>query len=226
MKRSKPIPLPLRKPTARVLLRFYHALYHHYGPQNWWPGETPFEVIIGAILTQNTAWKNVEKAIFNLKKEKVLTPSQLRRLPTQTLAKWIRPAGYFNIKAKRLKNFIEFLWARYQGRLEKMFKTPLQHLREELLSVNGIGEETADSILLYAAGKPIFVVDAYTKRIFSRHRYLHGKEDYGSVQKIFSELLPKSSPLYNDYHAQIVEVGKDYCRKVPRCEVCPLRKFL
>jgi endonuclease-3 related protein len=183
-------------------------------------------VIIGAILTQNTAWKNVEKAIRNLKREGVLTPRKLHQLPVTRLAQLIRPAGYFNVKAKRLKHFLDFFSGRYQGDVKRMRQVALPRLREELLGVNGIGEETADSILLYALGKRSFVIDAYTRRVFSRHRYLSGKESYAHIQKTFSGLLPKSEPLYNDYHAQIVEVGKDYCRKSPDCDHCPLKRFL
>lgn len=226
MSRLKPFLYPRRKPSQKTLLRIYGALYQHYGPRHWWPGETPFEVMVGAILTQNTAWRNVEKAIQNLKREKLLSPQVLSAISPSRLAELIRPAGYFNIKAKRVKNFIQFLMTRYKGNLKKMFRTPLRKLRRELLEVNGIGEETADSILLYAANKPSFVIDAYTRRVFSRHRYLSGKEDYASLQALFTRLLPKSVRLYNDYHAQIVEVGKDFCRKVSRCDSCPLRNYL
>jgi len=226
MKHLKPFRFPRRKPTQRILLSIYRALYRHYGHRNWWPGETHFEVIVGAILTQNTAWKNVEKAISNLKNSRLLTPYALKKVPQSQLAELILPAGYFNIKADRLKRFIRFLWSEYQGSLARLFKVRTRRLRERLLEVKGIGEETADSILLYAAYKRSFVIDGYTRRVFARHRFLRGDEDYASIQKIFTELLPKSRSLYNDYHAQIVEVGKDYCRKVPRCEVCPLRKYL
>jgi endonuclease-3 related protein len=182
--------------------------------------------MVGAILTQNTAWKNVEKAIENLKGENLLSLHKLTRLRESQLARLIRPAGYFNVKARRLRNFLEFLRVRYGGNIRKMGKAPIKRLRRELLEVNGIGEETADSILLYALGKRSFVVDAYTRRIFSRHRYLNGDESYPTIKKIFSSHLPKSIPLYNDYHAQLVEVGKDYCRKTPRCALCPLRDNL
>lgn len=226
MKRLRPTLFPLRKPTRSALLKIYKALYTHYGPRHWWPGETPFEVIVGAILTQNTSWKNVEKAIAHLKSKRRLTPRRLLQLSHSRLASLIRPAGYFNVKARRLKNFLKFLDERYRGSLEEMFRTPLSRLREELLGVNGIGPETADSILLYAAQKPSFVVDAYTRRVFSRHRYLKGDESYSEVQALLAGLLPKSLPLYNDYHAQIVEVGKDYCKRIPRCDSCPLRHHL
>ena len=226
MKRLQPIRFPRRKPTRKALLNIYRTLYRHYGPRHWWPGETPFEVIVGAILTQNTAWKNVERAILNLKKNKILTPEALLKIPRPHLARLIRPAGYFNIKSERLKYFVRFLRASYRGSLRRMFATKLPKLRRELLEVNGIGEETADSILLYAGAKPSFVVDAYTRRVLERHRYLQGDEDYRAIQRIFSSLLPKSLSLYNDFHAQIVEVGKDFCRKTPQCESCPLRRYL
>jgi endonuclease-3 related protein len=196
------------------------------GHQRWWPGDTPFEVMVGAILTQNTAWKNVEKAIQNLKAEKKLSPAALRDISVKRLASLIRPAGYFNVKADRLKHFIRFLFREYEGNLKRMFKEKGEVLRHKLLHVKGIGPETADSILLYAAGKPFFVIDAYTKRIFARHR-LHSREaDYGSWQKIFTQALPRRAALYNDFHAQIVAVGKDYCRTVPLCNICPLKRFL
>lgn len=226
MNRLKPIRFPRRKPTRKAFLGIYRALYRHYGRRHWWPGETPFEIIVGAILTQNTAWKNVERAISNLKKKRILTPKALLRIPRPRLAQLIRPAGYFNIKGERLKHFVRFLQTGYQGSLKRMFRTKLPRLRLELLEINGIGEETADSILLYAGEKPSFVVDAYTRRVFERHRYLRGNEDYRTIQEIFSKLLPQSISLYNDFHAQIVEVGKDFCRKVPHCESCPLRRYL
>ena len=202
----------------------YDKLYRHFGPQAWWPGETPFEVIVGAILTQNTNWQNVSKAIANLKKAKVLSPKKLCSLPQSRLAQLIRPSGYFNIKAKRLKEFLNFLFKNYEGSLKKMFSRPLEDLRKEILAVRGIGPETADSILLYAGGLPVFVVDAYTKRIFSRQKLLSEDADYHAVQKIFVENLKKDVRLYNEYHALIVRLGKDFCKKTkPRCEICPIK---
>lgn len=226
MRKSKPSPYPRRKPTREALLKIYRALLQHFGHRHWWPGETSFEVIVGAVLTQNTAWKNVEKAIVNLKRENVLSLSALHRISESRLARLIRPAGYFNVKAGRLKNVIEFLRHKSGGNLNVMFKEKIGRLRRDLLEVNGVGEETADSILLYAGEKPVFVVDAYTKRVFERHRYLKGGEKYQQIQNMFMNLLPKSAELYNDYHAQIVEVGKDYCRKTPLCDDCPLRPYL
>ncbi len=202
----------------------YQRLYRSFGPQSWWPGETPFEVIVGAILTQNTNWQNVAKAIDNLKKARVLTPQKLHSLPIDRLARLIRPSGYFNIKAKRLKSFLNFLFKNYQGKLDKMFARPLNELRKEILAVKGIGPETADSILLYAGGLPIFVVDAYTKRIFSRQKLLSEDTEYHQVQELFTRSLKKDVQLYNEYHALIVRLGKDFCKKIkPKCEVCPIK---
>lgn len=226
MSRLKPTRFPRRKPTRKALLKIYRVLKKHYGHRNWWPGQTPFEVMVGAILTQNTAWKNVEKAIANLKREKVLSPVLLKKMLPARLAQLIRPAGYFNIKTKRLLNFLNFFETKYLSSIEKMRETSLRKLREELLEVNGIGEETADSILLYACEKPSFVVDAYTRRVLTRHRFIQGEENYQTIQKIIAGLLPKSVSLYNDYHAQMVEVGKDYCGTHPNCEHCPLKKYL
>ena len=198
-----------------------------HGHRNWWPGETPFEIMVGAILTQNTAWKNVEKAIAGLKREKLLSVSAIRRTPMAKLARVIRPSGYFNQKAKKLKALIQYLDERYNGSLQRMRRQPMKVLRPELLKVWGIGPETADSILLYALEKPVFVVDAYTKRIFLRHRWIKTDSDYHQVQQLFMRHLPLDEKLFNDYHAQLVAVGNRYCgRSEPLCEKCPLQPFL
>ena len=207
-------------------MKIYRALRGHYGPRRWWPAQTPLEMMVGAILTQNTAWSNVEKAIENLRRKRHLAVSPLLKIPLRQLSKEIRPAGYFNVKASRLRNLVGYLWRRYRGVAEKMRRVPMNQLRGELLAVNGVGPETADSILLYAAKKPSFVVDAYTRRVFIRHRYLQGDEPYEQIQQIFSRHLLKNVALFNDYHAQIVQVAKDYCRSSPRCELCPLKKYL
>lgn len=202
----------------------YQKLYLRFGPQNWWPGDGPFEVIIGAILTQNTNWQNVAKAIANLKEAKVLSPKKLYCLSEAKLAKLIRPSGYYNIKAKRLRSFLDFLFKNYGGNLNRMFNRPLHDLRNEILGVKGVGPETADSILLYAGGFPIFVVDAYTKRIFSRHHLITEDAAYLEVQKIFMQNLRRDVELYNEYHALIVRLGKEICKKNnPKCEICPLK---
>jgi len=213
----------MNKGISNSLKKAYNKLFKAFGPQRWWPGDTPFEVIVGAILTQNTAWKNVEKAIHNLKKAKVLQPKKMHDLSERELAKLIRPAGYFNIKAKRLKHFLNYLFDRYGGRLDRMFRKRTDALRRELLSVNGIGPETADSILLYAGNHPVFVVDAYTKRIFSRHQIIKEDTDYHDIQKLFVDNLPHDVKIFNEYHALIVSIGKDFCRnRKPLCSRCPL----
>ncbi len=204
----------------------YQKLYKAFGAQSWWPGETPFEVIVGAILTQNTNWKNVEKAIVNLKFHlKPFGPLTLHQLTTTELAKLIKPAGYFNVKAKRLNNFLDFLFKEYDGQIEKMKKEDLGTLRKKLLGVNGIGPETADSILLYALDKPIFVVDAYTKRFLYRHNMIGLNEDYHDVQKVFSSVLKKDVQKFNEYHALIVRLGKGFCKTKPNCQTCVLNRL-
>ena len=192
------------------------------GHQNWWPGDTPFEVMVGAILTQNTAWTNVEKAIHKLKQARVLDPEKLYRAPVSRMRVWLKPSGFFNIKTKRIKQFLDFFRSRYNFSVTRMKRVDTKVLRDELLSVHGIGRETADSILLYALEKPIFVVDAYTRRIFSRHGLIKKDAPYDEIQRWFEKQLPASRDLFNDYHAQIVQIGKDYCRKNPDCFHCPL----
>ncbi len=201
----------------------YKKLFAEFGPQEWWPADTPFEVAVGAILTQSTNWKNVERAIRNLKARRIFSPEKLHRLPEAKLARLIRPAGYYHIKAARLKNFLDFLFSRYGGRMQAMRKTPTGILRTELLAVNGIGQETADSILLYALEKPVFVVDAYTRRMLLRHGFIDEDDDYAHLQGLFTQALTKSTALFNEYHALIVKLGKEYCTKrAPRCPQCPL----
>ena len=201
----------------------YNKLYGFFGPQRWWPADSAFEVMIGAILTQNTSWANAEKAIANLKKNKLLEASRLYGLSDARLALLIRSAGYYNVKTKRLKSFLEFFIKDYKASHKKMAQADTMALREKLLSVKGIGPETADSILLYALGKPVFVVDAYTKRIFARHKIINDGGDYGSVQRIFMKNLPKDAGLFNEYHALLVRLGKEYCSKnTPKCISCPL----
>lgn len=210
-----------------ILMKIYNLLFEHFGPQNWWPGESPFEVCIGAILTQNTNWQNVEKAIKNLKKNKLLDPFSLYQLSTQELANIIKPCGFFNIKAKRIKNFIKFLVEKYKGDLNKLFATGLENARKELLSINGLGKETVDSILLYAGNFPIFVVDAYTYRILFRHLLIEEDATYDTIQDLFMTHLPHDSKLFNEYHALLVACGKNYCKKKsPICEKCPLKELL
>lgn len=206
-----------------LLKEGFDKLFSFYGPRHWWPGDTPFEVMVGAILTQNTNWKNVEKAIKNLKSERVLDPHKLLRLHPMRLAALIRPAGYYRLKAGRLRNFLKYLVERYGGCDGKMALRPTGELREELLEVKGVGRETADSILLYALDKKIFVIDAYTKRILARHGLCADEATYEDLQGLFMDSLPDDVELFNEYHALIVEAGKDFCRnKKPRCDGCPL----
>ena len=209
-----------------ILPEIYRKLSHTFGPQRWWPGDTPFEISVGAILTQNTNWGNVEKAIQNLKSRDALSAGIIHEMPVKELAALIRPAGYFNIKAQRLKSFIGFLMKEYHGSMMKMKRGETHLLREQLLSVNGIGPETADSILLYALEKPVFVIDAYTKRVLSRHRILDDKRSYDEFQSLFHATLSKNAKLFNEYHALFVKVGKTFCRKTnPLCDICPLSAF-
>lgn len=213
--------------SSNLLRQIYTTLLTKLGHQNWWPGETPLEIAIGAILTQNTNWKNVEKAIENLKSSALLSIEGLDRLNLVDLASLIRPAGYFNIKAKRLKNFIHHVVVHHDGDLERFLMLSTERLREELLSIAGIGPETADSIALYAGEHPVFVVDAYTKRILYRHGLIDGDADYFAIQDFFESNLPPDVSLYNDFHAQLVMVGKNWCkRSQPDCENCPLKVCL
>jgi len=213
------------KKSADPASAVFDLLFKACGPQHWWPGDTPFEVIVGAILTQNTNWTNVEKAIVNLKREDCLNPGRLHAIKEEDLAELIRPSGYFNIKAKRLKSFTGFLFDSFNGDLDAMFALPLARLRHKLLSVNGIGPETADSILLYAGRYPVFVVDAYTRRIFSRLGLLNEEHTYHQVQAFFQDHLDEDERLFNEYHALIVRHAKEHCRTKPLCEGCPLEAF-
>ena len=213
------------KKLKRSLLIIYDLLHKRFGPRHWWPADTKLEVIIGAILTQNTAWVNVEKAIRNLKKEKALSVSRLCRITEKKLAGLIRPSGYYNVKANRIKNFLRFLNSRYKGSIDRMFRSDLYKLREELLAIKGVGMETADSILLYAGSKPIFVVDAYTKRTFSRHGFISEEAEYKEIQSLFMDNLPQDAALFNEFHALIVELGKSTCKsKQPLCNTCPINE--
>ena len=206
-----------------ILIKIYRTLYKTYGPRHWWPGETSFEVMLGAILTQNTSWGNVEKAIQRLKGKGVLNPEGIYRLKKSQLASLIKSSGYYRIKADRLKAFVNFLYEEFDGELKKMKKERLEELREKLLGVKGIGPETADSILLYGLKKPVFVVDVYTRRILSRHRMISEKASYEEVQKLFMGHLPQDEKLFNEYHALFVHLGKTLCKKIPKCDICPIR---
>lgn len=205
-----------------ALVGIYKRLRDARGPGGWWPGAHAFEVCVGAILVQNTSWTNVEKALLALRAEDLLSFEALHRVPEPRLAALLRPAGTYNVKARRLRAFLDFLGEHYGGRPEAMSGEDAAQVRRKLLGVPGIGRETADSIALYAAGLPLFVVDAYTRRVFSRLGLLKGDEDYDQIQRLFMDALPREAALYNDYHAQIVLLAKDVCRKRPLCERCPL----
>jgi len=209
------------------LQEVYRRLFEAFGPQHWWPGESPIEVVVGAILVQNTSWTNVEKAILKLREAELLDPRALVDIPLEELEEYVRSAGYFRIKARRLRNLMQFIVDRFDGSLDAMFRTPLAELRPALLSVSGVGPETADSILLYAGQLPTFVVDAYTYRIFTRHGWIEPETDYHRLQEYSQSQLPDEVQLYNEFHALLVRLGKEFCRKTnPRCAPCPLRELL
>jgi endonuclease-3 related protein len=207
---------------VKELLTIYDTLLQFFGEQGWWPAETPFEVVVGAVLTQNTAWRNVERAIENLKEAGMLTPQSLMGLDETRLARLIRPAGYYNVKARRLKHLMHFLDEECGGDLKRMFSEPLSSLRGKLLAVKGIGPETADSILLYAGEKPIFVVDAYTRRVLFRHGVITDGASYEDVQDLFMRSLPQDVALYKEYHALFVRLAKTFCKTKPLCVGCPV----
>jgi len=224
--------------TARTLLEMYESMRAEFGRQGWWPtsaekhategrpGDGALEICVGAILTQNTNWRNVEKAIANLRSAGLTSVSALEAKPQAELAELIRPAGYFNVKAKRLKNFIARVFESFGDDIEGFLDRPVEVLREELLSINGVGRETADSMILYAAGKPVFVVDAYTHRIALRHGLISPEDDYEAIRELFESQLPQDVALWNDFHAQLVCVGKGFCRpRAPACDACPLKAF-
>jgi endonuclease III related protein len=209
-----------------VVMEIYDRLFAALGPSRWWPGDSSLEIMLGAVLTQNTAWVNVEKAIQQIKQVGGLSIKLLGEIDEELLASWIRPAGYYRLKARRLKNLMTHLLKEWDGDLVKMADQPVEDLRRQLLKINGIGPETADSILLYALGLPSFVVDAYTFRILNRHHLIEEDMSYADLRDYFMERLPNDPAFYNEYHALLVRLGKDYCKKQqPRCDLCPLKGF-
>jgi endonuclease III related protein len=218
--------------SSLQIRRIYRALARTYGPLHWWPARTRFEVIVGAFLTQNTSWKNVEHALRNLRRAGALKVAAMRRIPLSELERLIRPSGYFRQKSARLKIFIAYLDERHDGSLSRMFAQPLQQLRLELLALNGVGPETADAILLYAGKLPVFVVDAYTKRLFERHGITSAGAKYeqvrNQVETAFASLSSGSERAdhFNEFHALLVQVGKDNCGTVANCQGCALRGLL
>jgi endonuclease-3 related protein len=215
----------LPKNPADSLIDIFNRLAEHFGPLHWWPAESPFEVVVGAILTQNTAWRNVERAIAALKEAGVLSSSELVQIDRQLLESLIRPAGFFRQKAERLNLFAAYLMQHYAGDLGALLAGPLEQVRAELLTLKGIGPETADSILLYAGDRPSFVVDAYTRRLLTRLGMLGGDEKYQAIRALFMDHLPHSSELFNEFHALIVEQCKTFCRVRPLCGACPLQSI-
>jgi endonuclease-3 related protein len=210
---------------GQVLLDIYRRLLARYGPQHWWPAEEPFEVIVGAILTQSAAWGNVEKAIVNLREANALSPKTLRQLSTPKLAALVHPCGYYNAKARKLKSFAYWLGNHYNDNLDKLFTGGVDDLRRKLLAIHGVGQETADSIILYAAAKPSFVIDAYTRRVISRIGLAPDKNSYAAYQDLFMENLPPDAKLFNEYHALLVCLGKKVCRSRPLCPPCCLNSL-
>jgi len=208
------------------LLWIFNTLLHSFGKRHWWPGETALEIIIGAVLTQNTSWKNVEKAIENLKRHDAVNVDRLYSMDKTELARIILPSGFYNIKSNRLKNLIDVIYNEYDSNILNLYSINVWHTREKLLAIKGIGKETADSIILYALNKPIFVIDAYTKRFLQNHRLYNGESDYDSLQRFFMENLPADTYLFNEFHALIVYLCQNFCKKIPVCEGCPLREDL
>jgi endonuclease III related protein len=211
----------------RSLQEVFDRLQAAFGPQHWWPGDSPFEVMVGAVLVQNTAWRNVEQAFDNLREANLMEPHALYALSVDELAELIRPAGYYRVKARRLRNLLRLMVEVYGGSLDAMFSADLATLREQLLGVHGIGPETADAILLYAGGLATFVVDTYANRVLARHGWIGYDASYDEIKDAFESSLPADAALYNDYHALLVRVGKDYCkRSAPKCDGCPLAEML
>jgi endonuclease-3 related protein len=208
------------------LLNIFHVLLDAFGKRNWWPGETELEIIVGAVLTQNTSWKNVEKAIDNMKHHNVLNIHTLYKMDRETLASIIKPSGFYNIKSSRLKNIINVIYNDYSSNILNLNKLDMWDARERLLEINGIGKETADSIILYAFNKPIFVVDVYTKRFLKNHRLYNEENDYDTLQEFFMKHLPNDTYLFNEFHALIVYLCQNFCKKVPLCSRCPLKEDL
>jgi endonuclease-3 related protein len=212
---------------GRAFGRYYRRLLNHFGPQAWWPARSRFEVILGALLAPNTSWTNVERALGNLRRQGLLSPAKLERVPPRRLTRHLRPSGTFRQKSRAVRGFLDHLQRRYRGGLAQLLGRPTAELRAELLTLTGIGEETADSILLYAAGRPVFVIDAYTRRVFKRHGFAPGVATYASWQQLFHHHLPPDPALFNEYHALLVRVGKTYChRHQPNCHACPLGREL
>lgn len=215
----------LNRATSQRLMEMFDLLLNHFGPQNWWPAENELEIMVGAVLTQNTNWKNVEKALGNLREGNLLSLDALHSVTSTSLAESIKPAGCYNVKATRLKNLISFIMGKYSGDISRFLKEETEGLRDGLLSVRGIGPETADSIVLYAAQRPVFIVDTYTHRILHRHDFVEDQVTYHDLQELFMDNLPDDVELFNEFHALIVKTGKEFCRRRPKCGICPLEQW-
>ncbi len=208
--------------SGQLLHEMYDSLWAAYGAQHWWPARTKTEIVVGAILTQNTAWKNVERAIAGLRRAQCLSWTSLRDLPIEQLARLIRPSGTYRVKSARLKAFVRCLWNEHGGSLGSLLGGELEDARRRLLAIHGIGPETADAILLYAGGRPTFVVDAYTRRVLRRHFVIDSRAGYETVRQLFHGAMPADRQVYNEYHALLVVVGKEHCGPQARCDGCPL----
>jgi endonuclease-3 related protein len=214
-------------PASGLLSRYYLALQEHFGPQQWWPARSRLEVILGAILTQNTAWHNATLALRNLRQSGLLSWQGLRRASLATLEECVRPAGFYRQKARTIRDFVDWLVQRHAGSLHRLLSLPAEELRRQLLDRRGLGPETVDAILLYAAERPSFVADAYTRRVLARHGLVAAAADYHKTQEFLHAQLPPNTRLFNEFHALLVEVGKKHCKpQGPRCEGCPLEEFL
>lgn len=215
--------MPRRPPPV---VDIFNALFARFGPQGWWPGDSPDEITIGAVLVQSTSWRNVERALDNLRDSGLLDLSRLQRIAQDELERLVQPAGFYRVKARRLRNLLDFLVDRHAGSLDSLFKLPLEEARRQLLTINGIGPETADSILLYAGGRPTFVVDAYTRRLLVRHGWSPPGVGYHEMQQLFESQLAPAPQLFNEFHALVVRLGYHHCKAQPRCLDCPLACYL
>ncbi len=223
---AKPFKIRSQRNLSEVFLRYFAAMHNRFGDQQWWPADSPLEIMVGAVLTQNTSWHGVKKAIVQLKAAKVLDARLLFDLGPVGIAPLITAAGYFNLKSRRLWNLMAWLIRNFDGQIVALSRISTADLRKQLLAVNGIGPETADSILLYALSRPVFVIDAYTRRILERHELVPVGASYDDLQQTMARHLPENVELFNEFHAQIVQIGKHFCKPTADCESCPLRRYL
>ena len=214
-------------PAGELLPRYYSVLRARFGPQQWWPARTRLEVILGAILTQNTTWHNATLALRNLRKSRLLSWQALRHACLSGLEACVRPSGFYRQKARTIRDFVDWLSREHAGSLDRLFSLSTDELRRRLLDLRGLGPETADAIILYAARRPLFVADAYTRRVLARHGFVSDAADYDQTQEFLHAHLPPDTSLFNEFHALLVAVGKKHCKpQSPRCAGCPLEEFL